>query len=266
MLEPRLFWVRVFNLQKYKNFRGETLMRKFSADFLRVAGFFIIISTCAFSAFAQDFSDRQKNNSIGEDLPASVQTDDEFDKKNELSVLGGFAPRGFSSAKKSNFGFAAVRYSRRIYTTENLALKYQIDFIPVAIINFDNEQVIQTAPTTFITRRERTTVYGIGLTPISFQLNFRRKKNVQPFIGVNTGLIYFTKIIPDNRSVLFPNRTGTQLNFASAGGGGVEFISDSGRSYTVGYKYNHLSNASRGNINPGFNQNIFYFGYTFKKW
>jgi hypothetical protein len=62
------------------------------------------------------------------------------------------------------------------------------------------------------------------------------------------------------------NRFGTRLNFATAAGGGVDFVTDSGRAFTIGYKFQHISNATRGNINPGFDQNLFYIGYTFKKW
>ena len=148
---------------------------------------------------------------------------------------------------------------------ENLAIKYQIDLIPVAIINYRRERFIQLSPTTFIFDRDRTTAYATGLTPVNFQLNFRRRNKIQPFITAEAGLLVFNKSIPDDRSLLLPNQRGRQFNYTLAGGGGVEFLTESARSYTVGFKFHHISNASTGNINPGFDQNLFYFGYTFKK-
>ncbi|MDQ3798483.1 MAG: acyloxyacyl hydrolase, partial [Acidobacteriota bacterium] len=166
----------------------------------------------------------------------------------------------------SSYGQLAVRYSRRIATSESLALKYTIDFIPLAVINYDRRPVIQTAPNTFVVQSNSTTNYAFGLTPVGFQLHFRRRSKVQPFISANAGLLIFNKTIPDDRSPVFPARSGKHLNFTLAGGGGVDFLTDTGRTFTVGFKFHHISNASTGNINPGFDQNLFYIGYTFKKW
>ena len=243
-------------------------MRKLSADFLRVVSLFTIISACVSLALAQEFSDRQTNNTTGESVAGAVQTDDAFGKKNELAVWGGFAPdipRVFGGSRESTFGEIGFRYSRRIATTENLALKYQIDFIPLAVINYERERLFRVSPTVINVDRDRTTAYGAGLTPVNFQLNFRRKTKIQPFITAEAGMLFFNKKIPDDRSALRPNQVGRRFNFTLAGGGGVEFLTDDARSYTVGFKFHHISNASTGNINPGFDQNLFYFGYTFRK-
>ena len=244
-------------------------MRKLSADFLRVVSFFIVISACASPAAAQEFSDRETNNTTGESVAGAVQTDDAFGKKNELAVWGGFAPdipRVFGGSRESTFGEIGFRYSRRIATTENLALKYQIDFIPLAVINYRRERLFGgIVPNTIVVDRERETAYGVGLTPVNFQLNFRRKTKIQPFVTAEAGFILFNKIIPDDRSPLRPNQFGRRFNFTLAGGGGVEFLTDDARSYTVGFKFHHISNNTSANINPGFDQNLFYFGYTFKK-
>lgn len=207
------------------------------------------------------------NDSATAKTDAPPQTASVSDAKNELSVMGGFAPESlnFGTSRNSNFGFAAVRYSRRIAASDNVALKYQVDFVPLALINYNDEAVVQTTPT-FVVARNRRTVYGAGLNPVGLQLNFRRQAKVQPFVGLNLGLIYFAKSIPDDRSAFFPERRGARLNFASSAGGGVEFAGENDNAYSVGFKFQHISNASRGNINPGFNQTLFYFGYTFKKW
>jgi hypothetical protein len=244
-------------------------MRKFSADLLRFVSLFIITAAFTLAAVAQDFSGETKSNSTEESVTHSAQTDDDaFNKKNEFAVWGGFAPdvpRLFSGSRRSTFGEIGLRYSRRIATTENLALKYQIDVIPLAILNYRVERLIQASPTTLGYNRDRERAYAAGLTPVNFQLNFRRRSKIQPFLTAEAGLLIFGKKIPDDRSPLRPNQVGRRLNFTLAGGGGVEFLTDDARSYTVGFKFHHISNASTGNINPGFDQNLFYFGYTFKK-
>ncbi len=246
-------------------------MRKLSADFRRVIIFFIIAAALTLTAYAQNPTERQnsrqKNNST-EAVGGAAQNEDVFDRKNELAVWGGFAPdipRLFSGSRRSTFGEIGLRYSRRIATTENLAIKYQIDFIPLAVINYRRERLIRTSPTAFGYNRDRATAYGAGLTPVSFQLNFRRKNKIQPFLSAAAGLLMFNKSLPDDRSPIRPNQRGRQFNFTLAGGGGVEFDADKERSYILGFKFHHISNASTGNINPGFDQNLFYFGYTFRK-
>jgi hypothetical protein len=256
-------------------------MRKFLSAFAFFVSLFTIIAIGSSVVTAQDSTlVEEKNDSTA--AAASVKVEEEksvparqasatsgFDEKNELSVWGGFAPdmpRVFGGSRPSSYGQLAVRYSRRIATTENLALKYTIDFIPLAVLNYDRRPVIQTAPNTLVVQNNSTTNYAFGLTPVGFQLHFRRKSKIQPFISANAGLLIFNKTIPDDRSAVFPNRFGKKLNYTLAGGGGVDFLTDAGRTFTVGFKFNHISNASTGNINPGFDQNLFYVGYTFKKW
>ena len=243
-------------------------MRKLLADFRRVVSLLTLTAALTLVADAQNYTDERKNDSTEKGGTGAVQTDDAFDRKNEFAVWGGFAPdipRVFGGSRQSTLGEIGLRYSRRIATTENLALKYQIDLIPLAVINYRVERLVQLSPTTLTYDRDRETAYAAGLTPVNLQLNFRRRNKIQPFLTAEAGLLIFGKKIPDDRSPLRPNQVGRRLNFTLAGGGGVEFLTDDARSYTVGFKFHHISNASTGNINPGFDQNLFYFGYTFRK-
>ena len=247
-------------------------MRKSFTVCACIISLFIIITICPAVVFTQDSTfSNQENASSGKIVPVPAPTSSapDFDEKNELSVWGGFAPdmpRVFGGSRPSSYGQLAVRYARRIATTESIAIKYTVDFIPLAVINYDRRPIIQTAPNTFAVAPDSTTNYAFGLTPVGFQLHFRRKAKIQPFISANAGLLIFNKTIPDDRSAVFPTRNGKHLNFTLAGGGGVDFLTDSGKTFTLGFKFHHISNASTGNINPGFDQNLFYFGYTFKKW
>ena len=243
-------------------------MRNFFADFRRVIGFLIITATFPLSAFAQDFTDKTKNIPADESVSGAKQTDNSSDGKNEFSVWASFAPdipRLFSGSRKSTFGEVGFQYARRIATSRNVALKYTIDAIPFAFLNYRRELLIRPTPTTLGYDRPRTTAYAVSLTPVGFQLNFLRQRKIQPFITANAGMIFFNKSVPDDRSPLRPDRRGRQFNFTLAGGGGVEFLTDSDKIVRVGFKFHHISNASTGNINPGFDQNLFYVGYTFKK-
>lgn len=248
-------------------------MQKFVADFRRAVGLFIVVAACAFAVAAQEETEQnvsgaEKTDSMSESVTNAAQTDDYgFDKKNAFSVWGGFAPdipRVFGGSRRSRFGEIAFRYSRRLATTENLALSYHADLIPFAVINYRRERILQNTPIQIVDR-ERETVYAAGLTPVGFQLNFRRRNKIQPFLTADAGLLIFGRKIPDDRNPLRPNQVGRRLNFQIAAGGGVEFLTSDARSYTVGFRFNHLSNNSTARINPGFDQNLFYFGYTFKK-
>ncbi|MCY7377285.1 MAG: acyloxyacyl hydrolase [Pyrinomonadaceae bacterium] len=243
-------------------------MRNFFADFRRVIIFLTITAVFSMTALAQNFNDGQKNNSAVEDVSGAKQTANALNDKNEFSVWGAFAPdipRLFSGSRPSTFGEFGFQYARRIASSRNVALKYTIDAIPLAVINYRQERLIRLSPTAFGYERPRTTAYAAGLTPVGFQLNFLRQRKIQPFVTANAGLLIFNKSLPDDRSALRPEQRGRQFNYTLAGGGGVEFLTDANKSYTVGFKFHHISNASTGNINPGFDQNLFYFGYTFKK-
>ena len=243
-------------------------MRNFFADFRRVIGFLIITAGISLSASAQDFTEKTKIAAEDESASAAKQSDHSADAKNEFSVWASYAPdipRLFSGSRKSTFGEVGFQYARRIATSRNVALKYTIDAIPFAFLNYREELLIRPTPTTLGYNRPRVTAYAVSLTPVGFQLNFLRQRKIQPFLTANAGMIFFNKSVPDDRSALRPDRRGRQFNFTLAGGGGVEFLTDSEKSVRVGFKFHHISNASTGNINPGFDQNLFYVGYTFKK-
>lgn len=253
-----------------RTFEEKLLMRKSFTGFIFCL--FIIVSFCVSLGFAQELVTSEEESGTAEKNSVSRKaedSDDASDKKNELTVWTGFAPNmstPFGGARKSTFMEVGFRYSRVLIGSDNVALKYHVDLIPFAAINYQREQVFQSAPTSFFQVYTSTKAFAFGVTPVGFQLNFRRKSKIQPFLTAEAGLLIFDKTIPDDRSPVFPNRFGKKLNFTLAGGGGIEFLSGSSRSYILGFKFHHISNASTGNINPGFDQNLFYFGYTFKKW
>lgn len=185
-------------------------------------------------------------------------------KKNELSVWGGFSPdsstviKGTGRTPDARFGVVAVRYARRFNNNDSVNLKYTADVIPAAFLSYPDFRIVQTSQNTIGIEPERRTAYGFGITPLGLQINFRPRKKIQPFIESSGGFIYFDKQIP-------ANGLGTHFAFTADVGGGAEFQLKDNRAFTVGYKYYHISNGNRGVTNPGFDNNLFYVGYTFKK-
>ncbi len=187
-------------------------------------------------------------------LAFSISAQDEEPGKNELMVWGGYAPavRTFAIGGRTwdaQLGIGALRYSHRFNNSDWVNLKYTLD-ASVLVMNYPDKIVSGT----MITPTRETRV-GIGLAPIGLQGNFRPRKKLQPFIGLALGFMPFTERTP--------NVTGKKLNFSTAGGGGIEYRLANKRAITFGYNFYHISNASRGIENPGYDAQLFFVGYTF---
>ncbi len=184
----------------------------------------------------------------------SVSAQDEEPGKNELMVWGGYAPavRTFAISGRTwdaSLGIGALRYSRRFNNSDWVNLKYTLDASAV-VLNYPDKIVTGTTVTP-----TRETKYAVGVAPIGLQANFRPRKKLQPFIGLSLGFLPFTETTP--------NVTGKKLNFSTAGGGGIEYRLANKKAITFGYNFYHISNASRGIENPGYDAQIFFVGYTF---
>jgi Lipid A 3-O-deacylase (PagL) len=171
---------------------------------------------------------------------------------NEFGVWGGgsfSSPTLAGTTERARLGLVAFRYARVVARGENLALKYTLDAVPVAWLSFP---ALET--TAGVTREVRRTITGAGLSPVGFQLNFRRRERVQPFAQASGGFLYFGERVPDLR--------GAQFNFTGDFGGGVQWKTGARRAWTIGYRYHHVSNGYRADANPGFDSNVFYVGFS----
>lgn len=176
--------------------------------------------------------------------------------KNEISIWGGFSPDSTTSligrTPDVRFGIVALRYSRRFNNSNTVNLKYTADIIPAAFLNYPDIEIVRNPPSLVLVR---PTKYAFGAAPLGLQVNFRPRKKLQPFISATGGFLYFSQPTP--------NFGGTRFNFTADVGVGLEIRHKNKRAVTVGYKYHHISNAERGIINPGFDNNILYVGYAF---
>jgi opacity protein-like surface antigen len=172
------------------------------------------------------------------------------EKKSEFSLYGNYSSDSntiFSIArtKDARFGFVNIEYARTFHENKRMSLKYTASFIPVALLN---------SPTSHRSS-VRIKSRAFGFAPAGLKLRFNSKKTIKPFITLSVGVLFFDKAIP--------NDSGKKLNFTADVGGGVEIGFKRNRSLMFGYKYYHISNANRGLINPGFDNNIFFVGYRF---
>jgi hypothetical protein len=178
---------------------------------------------------------------------------------NEFGIWGGGSPKSptlIGTTEDARLAIVGLRYGRILAAGNGVAFEYTADFIPIAVTSYPHLIFTVSGPglNNFTVERSRKSVYGAGLSPIGFQAIFRRRKRVKPFTSISGGFLYFNDPVPDG--------LGTKFNFTFDFGGGVQLFTHSRRAVTIGYKFQHFSNAGRGQVNPGFDANIFYAGFS----
>jgi Lipid A 3-O-deacylase (PagL) len=177
--------------------------------------------------------------------------------KNEFMVWAGGSPASndfIGTTKNARLGIIGLRYARIFKPGKQISLKYTIDAIPAAVLSHPDYRFVSLGNNTFRYEEFRRTDYALGITPIGMQINFRRQKKVQPFVGTSGGLLVFKKKIP--------NDFGAKFNFTADVSGGLQVMLKDKKAVTFGYKYHHLSNGNRAGYNPGFDSNVFYVGFS----
>jgi Lipid A 3-O-deacylase (PagL) len=192
-------------------------------------------------------------------LPAHAQSDlsdgpSTLEKgTNELGVWAGGSfdsPTPLGTAEDRKYFTIGLRYGRVFAASKNIAYEYTIDLVPVAI-------VFQPDFAQAFSRSGASSVYGAGLSPVGFKINFSRQARFKPFVSVSGGFLYFKHPVPDD----VPRAT--KFNWTFDFGGGVQISTGARRGVILGYKFHHISNADRSPVNPGLDANIFYIGYSF---
>ena len=176
---------------------------------------------------------------------------------NEFGIFGGTSlntPTVIGTVADARLTLVGLRYGRILGAVQGVAFEYTTDVIPVAVVSQPQSVVRQSAPGTVAVRRERTSVYGVGLAPVGFKFIFRRGAQVQPFASTSGGILYFAKQVPAPGS--------SQFNFTFNFSGGVQFLTRARRAVTVGYEFRHISNGGTAPFNPGLDANIIYGGFS----
>ena len=183
----------------------------------------------------------------------------------ELSLEFGFAPMQptFFSGRKEydtdgrQFAMASFRWGRVIGTKHGVTYQYMFRVIPVSfaikneVWNPDRKYDAPDGQPETV----RRTTYGFGIEPAGFRFIFMPKRRLKPFAQTAAGFLFSRKPIPVPQS---PN-----YNFIGEFGGGLSYSITPRRTVNFGYRYFHISNMNIGEINPGYNANVFYIGYSF---
>ena len=144
-----------------------------------------------------------------------------------------------------------VRYSYEFYRHhQTWTMRYSPEMTALAMLDWPTPDNTPSGTQ----YNQRTRAYGSGLSPFGFQSDFLPLHRVQPFISTDGGFIYFDK------QVLSPQ--GSRFMYTIDFGGGVNIFHHKNQAITLGYRYQHLSNANISLHNPGTDANTFYVGVS----
>jgi hypothetical protein len=99
-------------------------------------------------------------------------------------------------------------------------------------------------------------VAGVGLQPVGLRLSQQIGGSVLAFAEASGGGVAFARAVPEPAA--------RALNFLASGGAGIRVGKRERRSYLLGYRFTHISNAYTASSNPGYNAHVFYLGLTLR--
>ena len=198
--------------------------------------------------------------------PASAQglPDSSAVRMNSFEVWSGGTlgtGRLFGRAYGVRLGELALRYARVLSVRERTVLRYTADLAAIWL-RYSGYEVYYRSE---LGPRQKSGLLrgmlrvdgdarAVGATPLGLQQTFWSGRRVQLFLSGSLGVLYFGERVPEEY--------GRQLNFKIGVGFGVEVAVTEALSLRLGYRYSHISNAFRGEINPGFEASMLRLGVT----
>lgn len=163
----------------------------------------------------------------------------------ELGILAG-GGTGLGKSDNTQFMYAGGR-AGRILTGDHLSGPFRGNF----------EWAVEALPV-FAVFSPSHGVYGGSFMPVIWQWNFTSHRKIVPYAAVAGGILLTRENIP-------PGNT-SQVNFTPQATFGVQMFSRESRALRLEVSAVHISNASLGAQNPGYNGSIFFtIGYTWFK-
>jgi hypothetical protein len=172
--------------------------------------------------------------------PASAQSSHEL--SSFIGVSAG-SSQLIGKSEQVRLVTAGVRYARTLSRRSRLEIRHTVEGIPYVRLNHRSVE------------GERETAWGWGIAPVGFEFAFRPAARVEPVLMLSGGFLRFDENIPD---------TGRRFNFFGEAGAGLRFSVFRSTRAHVSYRYHHLSNAYRAEINPGFDSHLFSVGLGWK--
>ena len=219
----------------------------------------MLVSTVVVSAQANDTPSSSAANSAAQSsTPASTASTEGIQKRwNEFGIWGGISfnsPTLIGKTPDARFGNIGLRYGRVLAASKTVAFEWTIDAIPLSILSNNRSTFVPNGTGGFTVTQTRKSVYGWGAAPIGLKFNFRRNRRVQPFGQATGGFLYFNEQVPIAGAARF--------NFTFDFSGGVQIVNSKRRAFTIGYKYQHISNGYRATFNPGVDVQMIFAGFS----
>jgi hypothetical protein len=158
-----------------------------------------------------------------------------------LSLISGHI---WGYAKDIKYMPVDVRYSYLFSQHDHWTMRYSPEVTALAML----DEPIADPTNNPELRRKR--IYGSGISPVGFQSDFFPSRRVQPFLSTDGGAIYFLD------RVLSPE--GSRFMYTVDFGCGINIFRKPRQAVSIGYRYQHLSNANISEHNPGTDANTFY--------
>jgi hypothetical protein len=142
-----------------------------------------------------------------------------------------------------------VRYTYLISPHNSWTLRYAPEFTALAMLDWPVAGAVPTQAQP-AAQYLRTRAYGSGVSPVGFETDFLPAKRIEPFLSTNGGFVYY------DQRVLSPE--GSQWMYTIDFGCGLHIFRKARQDWSLGYRYQHLSNANISEHNPGTDANTFY--------
>lgn len=208
----------------------------------------LLLTVLTASGYTQPVSESSGGDSSIETSMQTIQwLGGSYQGVNEFSFWGGYAFDSFrlwGKTPDATIGQLGLGYNRKFLKIGNQLFKYRFSLNLFSKITYPE----------FEPSRNRASLSGFGITPLGLRINFVSDKQLQPFVDFSGGMIVFDEPFPDSR--------GKKFNYTLGLGGGLEYMVNSGASLSFGYRYFHISNGERGQVNPGIDSSFFFFALT----
>jgi hypothetical protein len=166
-----------------------------------------------------------------------------------------------------------IRWSKQLGRRKGGMWEYTNDFLPIVVATKTpfyrdtsftrtiripgrfggDEYITQRIDSLILFNR---TVYGFGWVPLGIRYR-RGNQRVQLVMGLSGGAVYFNRRMPD------PGET--RFNFTLDGTVLADIPITRMHGISVGYRFNHISNAYTGRVNPGMNSSMLQLGWVIRR-
>jgi hypothetical protein len=142
-----------------------------------------------------------------------------------------------------------VRYTYLISPHQNWTLRYAPEVTALAMLSQPEKGLVPVPGQPQVEYlRERS--YGSGISPVGLETDFLPSHRFQPFLSTNGGFLYFDQRVLSDQ--------GSQFMYTIDFGCGFHIFRKARQDWSLGYRYQHLSNANISLHNPGTDANTFY--------